>query len=90
MSISKAVVSKAQQLALTVIYLSTLQAIFWYGRPKDYTNFDEIEFFKYVPKVWNETKYLAGEIGKNISVARRKRTTWFVGNAAGRMPEKQT
>lgn len=76
-------VSKAQQLALTVIYFSPLQAIFWYGRPKDYTNFDEIEFFKYVPTVWDETKYLAGEIGENISVARRKGTTWFVGNAVG-------
>ena len=76
-------VSKAQQLALTVVYFSPLQAIFWYGRPKDYTNFDEIEFFKYVPTVWDETRYLAGEIGENISVARRKGTTWFIGNAAG-------
>lgn len=76
-------VSKAQQLALTVVYFSPLQAIFWYGRPLDYTNDAEIEFFKYVPTVWNETHYLAGEIGRNISVARRAGTTWFVGNAAG-------
>jgi alpha-glucosidase len=76
-------VSKAQQLALTVVYFSPLQAIFWYGRPLDYTNTAEIEFFKYVPTVWNETHYLAGEIGQNISVARRHGQTWFVGNAAG-------
>ncbi len=76
-------VSKAQQLALTVIYFSPLQAIFWYGQPRDYTNFEEIEFFKYVPTVWDETKYLAGEIGKNISVARRKGDTFFIGNATG-------
>lgn len=76
-------VSKAQQLALTVIYFSPLQAIFWYGKPKDYTNFDEIEFFKFVSTVWDETKYLSGEIGESISVARRKGTTWFIGNAAG-------
>jgi alpha-glucosidase len=76
-------VSKAQQLALTVVYFSPLQAIFWYGRPLDYTNDAEIEFFKYVPTVWNETHYLAGEIGQRISVARRSGTTWFVGNAAG-------
>ena len=78
-------VSKAQQLALTVIYFSPLQAIFWYGNPNDYTNEEEIEFFKYVPTVWNETHYLAGDIGKNISVARRKGDTWYVGNAAGLM-----
>jgi alpha-glucosidase len=76
-------VSKAQQLALTVVYFSPLQSIFWYGQPKDYTNFGEIEFFKYVPTVWDESKYLSGSIGKNISVARRKGEVWFIGNAAG-------
>jgi alpha-glucosidase len=76
-------VSKAQQLALTVIYYSPLQAIFWYGKPEDYTNINEFEFFKHVPTVWDETHYLKGDIGKNISVARRKGTAWFVGNAAG-------
>ena len=76
-------VSKAQQLALTVVNFSPLQSIFWYGQPKDYTNFEEIEFFKYVPTVWDESRYIAGDIGENISVARRKGDTWFVGNAAG-------
>ncbi|HJV77269.1 MAG TPA: glycoside hydrolase family 97 C-terminal domain-containing protein, partial [Paludibacter sp.] len=76
-------VSKAQQLALTVIYFSPLQSVFWYGKPNDYTDEAEIEFFNYVPTVWNESHYLAGDIGKNISVARRKGDTWFVGNATG-------
>lgn len=76
-------VSMAQQLALTVVYFSPLQAIFWYGKPNEYTNEGEIEFFKYVPTVWNESHYLAGDIGKNISVARRNGNTWFMGNATG-------
>jgi len=76
-------VSKAQQLALTVIYFSPLQSIFWYGDPNDYTNEKDIEFFTLVPTVWDETHYLAGEIGKYISVARRHGDTWFIGNAAG-------
>lgn len=76
-------VSMGQQLALTVVYFSPLQAMFWYGVPTDYTNEDEIEFFKHVPTVWNESYYLAGDIGKGISVARRSGTTWFIGNAAG-------
>jgi alpha-glucosidase len=79
-------VSMGQQLALTVIYFSPLQSMFWYGKPNDYTNEQEIEFIKYVPTVWNESHYLAGDIGKNISVARRKGDTWFVGNAAGFEP----
>jgi alpha-glucosidase len=76
-------VSMGQQLALTVVYFSPLQAMFWYGQPNDYTNDQKIEFFKYVPTVWDESRYLAGEIGKNISVARRSGNTWFMGNAAG-------
>ncbi len=71
------------QLALTVVYFSPLQAMFWYGVPTDYTNEEEIEFFKYVPAVWNESHYLAGDISKGISVARRSGDTWFIGNAAG-------
>ncbi|MGH7240362.1 MAG: glycoside hydrolase family 97 C-terminal domain-containing protein, partial [Candidatus Saccharimonadales bacterium] len=39
--------------------------------------------FKYVPTVWDETHYLAGEIGEYVSVARRKGKVWFIGNAAG-------
>ncbi len=76
-------VSKAQQLALTVVYFSPLQSIYWYGKPKDYTNEEEIEFFNEVPTVWDESHYLAGDIGKNISVARRKGDTWYLGNVAG-------
>ena len=83
-------VSMGQQLALSVVYFSPLQAIFWYGQPNDYTNEGEIEFFKYVPTVWNESHYLAGDIGKNISVARRKGDTWFVGNATGFEPWQTT
>lgn len=76
-------VSMAQQLALTVVYFSPLQALYWYGKPLDYTNDAELEFFDQMPTVWNETRYLAGDIGRNISVARRNGSTWFVGNAAG-------
>jgi alpha-glucosidase len=76
-------VSKAQQMALTVIYFSPLQSIFWYGNPDDYTDETDIEFFTLVPTVWNETHYLSGEIGKYVSVARRHGNTWFIGIAAG-------
>ncbi|GAC1424817.1 MAG: hypothetical protein NVSMB7_00900 [Chitinophagaceae bacterium] len=33
--------------------------------------------------MWNESHYVAGEIGKHISVARRNGTSWYMGNAAG-------
>src|SRR5699024_6099635 len=80
---SKLKVSKGHQLALSVIFFSPLQAMLWYGKPEDYTNEEEIEFFKYVHTVWDESHYLKGKIGKYISVARRKGNIWFMGNAAG-------
>ncbi len=80
---SKLQVSKGQQLALSVVYFSPLQAIFWYGNPTDYNDKTETEFFKRVPTVWDESHYLSGEIGKYISVARRSGTTWYAGVAAG-------
>lgn len=76
-------VSKAQQMALTVIYFDPLQAIFWYGKSGDYKDEKEIEFFRYVPTVWDESHYLAGEIGESISVARKKDGIWYLGSAAG-------
>ncbi|MGF6930394.1 alpha-glucosidase [Chitinophaga sp. W2I13] len=76
-------VSKAQQLALSVVYYSPLQAVFWYGQPNDYINDEEIAFYNYVPTTWNESHYLSGDIGKGIAVARRKGDTWYLGCAAG-------
>lgn len=76
-------VSMAQQLALSVIYFSPLQSLYWYGKPLDYTNDAEIEFFDKIPTVWNESHYLAGEIGENIAVARRSADAWFLGAVAG-------
>lgn len=80
-------VSKAQQLALTVVYFDPLQAIFWYGKPQDYNTDDpDLGFFKSVPTVWDESHYLQGEIGKSISVARRKKDVWYLGSASGLTP----
>ncbi len=76
-------VSKGQQMALTVIYFDPLQAIFWYGRSEDYKDESDIEFFRYVPTVWDKSIYLAGEIGESISVARKKDGNWYMGSAAG-------
>jgi alpha-glucosidase len=81
-------VNKGQQLALTVVYFDPLQAIFWYGRSQDYKDDKDIEFFKYVPTVWDESHFLQGEIGETVSVARRSGDTWYMGNATGFTPWK--
>ncbi|OCX52249.1 hypothetical protein BEL04_12275 [Mucilaginibacter sp. PPCGB 2223] len=79
-------VSMGEQLALSVIYFSPLPSIFWYGKPSDYTNEEEIDFFKFLPTVWDESRYLAGEIAQNISVARKRDNIWYIGSATGNDP----
>ena len=69
----------AHQLALSVVYYSPLQYLYWYDNPKHYRGEKEIEFFDAVPTVWDETKVLNGEIGEFITVARRSGDEWFIG-----------
>jgi alpha-glucosidase len=69
----------AHQLAMAVISFSPLQFIFWYDAPSDYQGEREIDFFRQVPTVWDETKALAGEIGKYEAIARRSGNNWFIG-----------
>jgi alpha-glucosidase len=69
----------AHQLAMNVISYSPLQWIFWYDRPALYHGEPEVEFFRVVPTVWDETKVVQGEIGKFATLARRHGESWFVG-----------
>lgn len=71
-------VTKAHQLALSVVYFSPLQHIFWYGEPDDYTDCEEIEWLKYIPTTWDESIYLVGEIGKYVAVTRKKKNKWYL------------
>ncbi|MGC4232320.1 MAG: glycoside hydrolase family 97 N-terminal domain-containing protein [Niabella sp.] len=67
------------QLALSVVYYSPLNFLFWYDKPSSYENEPEVEFFSKVHTVWDDTKVLQGEIGEFITVARRKKDDWFIG-----------
>ncbi|RRB04724.1 glycoside hydrolase family 97 protein [Larkinella rosea] len=71
--------TKGHQLALPVIYFSPLQFLYWYGKPADFPDRQEIEFWKDLPTVWDDTKVLAGTPGQFVSIARRKGTDWYVG-----------
>jgi Glycoside hydrolase 97. len=69
----------AHQLALSVVYYSPLQFMYWYDNPTMYQGEKEIAFFDAVKTVWDDTRVLNGEIGRFITVARRSGTDWFVG-----------
>lgn len=70
----------AHQLALSVVYYSPLQFLYWYDQPSAYQGEPEIEFFDNVKTTWDETRVLNGEVGEYITTARRSGDQWFVGN----------
>jgi alpha-glucosidase len=73
----------AHQLAMAVVSFSPVQWIFWYDRPSMYEGEPEVEFFRAIPTVWDETRVLAGEVGQFATVARRRGNDWFIGTING-------
>lgn len=71
--------TRAHQLALSVIYYSPLQFLYWYDKPSHYNGEPEIAFFDQVKTVWDDTKVLNGEIGEYVTIARRSGEEWFIG-----------
>ena len=70
----------AHQLALSVVFYSPLQFMYWYDQPSAYQGEPEIEFFDQVKTVWDDTKLLDGKVGEFVTVARRSGNEWFVGS----------
>jgi alpha-glucosidase len=73
----------AHQLAMAVVAFSPLQFVFWYDSPSNFHGEPEVEFFRHVPTVWDDTKVINGEIGKYATLARRNGDEWFVGSVNG-------
>lgn len=82
-------VSQAHQLALSTIFFSPWQFLFWYAKPADVRADPALEYWQNLPTTWDETRVLRGEIGRCAVVARRKGDAWFVGAiapGAGKFP----
>jgi len=71
--------TSGHQMALSTIFYSPLQFLYWYDAPSDSQDEPELEYFDHISTVWDDTKVLDGAIGKYITVARRKGEEWFVG-----------
>lgn len=80
----------AHQLAMAAVYYSPVQFMFWYDDPSMYGGEPELEFWKHIPTVWNDTRVLSGAIGEHIAVARRWGDEWFVGAMTNNDPRKLT
>ena len=75
--------TKAHQLAMPVVYYSPVTFLYWYDLPNAYKGEQELDFWKYCPTVWEESKALQGEIGEFVVQARRSGDDWFVGAMTG-------
>ena len=78
----------AHQLAMAVVSFSPLQWIYWYDRPSMYDDEPEIEFFRKVPTVWDDTKLINGKIGRFATIARRSGDDWFIGTINNSEPRQ--
>ncbi|MGF1657628.1 MAG: glycoside hydrolase family 97 catalytic domain-containing protein [Verrucomicrobiales bacterium] len=74
------------QMAMAAVYFSPLQFLFWYGTPEENEGLPELEWYRTVPTVWDETLPLAGEIGEFVVMARRSGEAWFVGVMTNSLP----
>jgi len=86
------------QLAKAVMLYSPWQFLFWYDRPpnsadviggvpgsQDYIVVTpELDFFKQMPTVWDDTKVLEGKISEYATVARKTGNDWFLGSLTGK------
>ncbi len=70
-------VTKGHQLAISIAFFSPFQNLFWFGEASDYTDHNEIEFYKFLPTTWDDTKLIDGSIGAYAIIARKKEDKWF-------------
>ena len=61
-----------------------MQWLFWYDKPSDFHDEPELEFFRQLPTVWDQTKVIDGKIGEFASVARQKGDDWYIGTINNR------
>lgn len=83
--IPKLKVTHAHQLALSTLFFSPWQVLYWYDKPSQYRGEPELDYWKQLPTCWDETRVLRDQIGQCASIARRRGSIWFIGtiNPAG-------
>lgn len=67
------------QLAMAAVYYSPIQFLFWYDDPKVFDGGEELQFWKEIPTVFDESRCIDGVPGEYIVQARRSGEEWFVG-----------
>jgi alpha-glucosidase len=69
--------TRGHGLGMFVVYESPFQMIA--DSPDIYVDAAGFDFVKAVPVVWDETRFIAGDIDSFVAVARRAGATWYIG-----------
>jgi alpha-glucosidase len=81
--------TRCHQLAMYTIFEAPLQMLS--DNPTIYMKEQEsTDFIAAVPTTFDETVSLDGKVGKFVSIARRKGTTWYVGSMSNWTPRETT
>jgi alpha-glucosidase len=80
--------TRGQALAMYVVYDSPLQMVS--DAPEAYQDAAGFDFVKRVPSAWDETRFLSGEPGRDIVMARRQGSSWYVGAMRAEEPAGAT
>ena len=82
-NVYKHLTTYSHELALSVIFESGW--LHFAGGVEEYLDLPEApkEFLKHVPVVWDETRFLAGEPGQFVVLARRSGNQWYIGGING-------
>lgn len=75
--------TNTHELALSVVYESGIQHFADKTEAYKQLNSDCKNLISKLPVSWDETKYIAGEPGKYVVIARRKGKKWYVGGING-------
>jgi alpha-glucosidase len=70
--------TRCHSLAMYVVYENPLPMVADY--PAAYRDETGLKFLGQVPTNWDETRVLDAAVGQHITIARRKRSDWYVGS----------
>jgi len=73
--------SRCHHLAMYVVYENPVPMVC--DTPTTYRGQPGFEFIKQVPTYWDETRFVLGEVGQYVVVARRSGDQWYVGCMTG-------
>jgi alpha-glucosidase len=74
----------AKQLALMVVIYSPLQMAA--DLIENYRDHPAFQFIREVPSDWDDTKVINGKIGDYVTIARKKKDSWYIGSITDENP----